>query len=57
VRINEIEKTGESSSTSGYFRWEFKDGKAWIYKLPHKQAHACAAGSLVTLIGRWFDEV
>jgi Putative restriction endonuclease len=56
VRINEIEKTGESLSTIGYFRWEFKDGKAWIYELPHR-AHANSAGRVVTLIGRWYDEV
>ena len=39
------EKTGRSSQTGGCFRWEFKDGQAWIYEVPHL-CHEEAAGKL-----------
>ena len=39
------EKTGRSSQTGGCFKWEFKEGKAWIYELPHL-CHEEAAGKL-----------
>jgi Putative restriction endonuclease len=56
TKIKKLERTSASSSTSGFFRWEFKDGKAWIYELPHP-AHDDAAGRVLNLISRWFDVV
>jgi Uma2 family endonuclease len=32
--------------SDGCFRWEFKDGKAWIYEIPHA-AHDRAAGEVI----------
>ena len=37
--------------SGGCFRWEFKDGKVWIYELPHA-AHDRAAGELIREITR-----
>ena len=39
------EKTGRSSQTGGCFKWEFKNGEAWIYELPHC-CHERSAGTL-----------
>ena len=49
AKIKHMEKAGKSESTGGYFRWEFKDGKAWIYELPHA-AHERTAGRLIAEI-------
>lgn len=43
--IKHREKTGRSSQSGGCFKWEFKEGKAWIYELPHR-CHERAAGQL-----------
>jgi hypothetical protein len=43
AKINQIERSGASSSVSGYCRSEFKDGKPWIYDL-NFAAHEDVAG-------------
>lgn len=50
AKIKKLEKIGESSSNSGCYRWEFKEGKAWIYELPNKRAHEDAAGVVISEI-------
>ena len=45
------EKTGRSSQTGGCYKWEFKNGQAWIYELPD-QCHEDAAGRLGQLLLR-----
>jgi hypothetical protein len=41
--------------SSGCFRWEFEDGKAWIYEVPHV-VHERAAGEVIKKLCRALGE-
>lgn len=49
ITLKQFHAKVEHMESGGCFHWEFKDGKAWIYELPHA-AHEDTAGQVVSKI-------
>lgn len=51
VTLEQFRSQCNKRESGGCFRWEFKDGKAWIYELPHA-AHDSAAHEVIRCLER-----
>lgn len=49
ITLKQFHAKCDTLESGGCFRWEFKDGKAWIYEIPHA-AHEETAGRVIQLI-------
>ena len=49
ITLKQFHTKCNKNDGEGCFRWEFQDGKAWIYEIPHF-AHARAAGRVMSSI-------